>query len=41
MKITMVILILTTLIIGKCYQTLKDKNEDFHSKIDKYQITTK
>jgi hypothetical protein len=41
MKVALTTLVLSVLIIGKCYTELKVKNEDYHSKISKYQIHTK
>jgi hypothetical protein len=41
MKVAITTLVLSVLIIGKCYTELKEKNEDYHFKISNYQIHTK
>jgi hypothetical protein len=41
MKVAMTMLILSGLIIGVAYQALKDKNNEYHPKVNQYQIQEK
>jgi len=41
MTVALTILVLSTLIIGKCYQELKNSNNDYHTKLSNYQIQPK
>jgi hypothetical protein len=41
LKVAFVMLVLSGLVIGKCYEALKTKNNDYHNTITNYQIQPK
>ena len=41
MKLVMTIVVLSGLVIGTAYEALKNTNNDYHQKINQYQIKEK